>query len=87
MDNQVTIFDLMARVEHPPLWDCMETCVHAGGPWDDHFPGRPDKKRCRYPDHVGITNGKWMKSKTVNNIWHCWCTLYEYDIMREAHHD
>ena len=84
MKDQVTIFDLMARVEQPPLYDCMETCAHAGGPWDDCFPGRPDKKRCRYPDHVGIRNGKWIKSKLVNNMWNTYCTLYEYDVTREG---
>ena len=36
--GQVSLFDLPGLAETPPLWDCMETCVHAGGPWDDHFP-------------------------------------------------
>ena len=82
MADQVTIYDLMARVEHPQLWDCMETCAHAGGPWDDHFPGNPNKRRCRYPDHARVRD--WMKTKKSKNRWYCWCTLYEYDITKEG---
>ena len=75
--GQVSLFDLPGLYEPPELWDCMATCIHAGGPWDDHFPGS-DKRRCRYPDQIpGMSNGRNMISKTIDNRWHCWCRLYE----------
>ena len=78
MYEQVTISELMARVEPPEMWECMKTCVHAGGPWDDYFP-YTKVKRCKYPImQPGYgTSGKHIRSKTINNIWHCWCVMYK----------
>ena len=76
--GQVSLFDLPELTETPQLWECMKTCKHAGGPWDDHFPGKPNMPRCNYPScGAGITNGKWIKQKTVNNLVHFWCVCYE----------
>ena len=76
--GQVSLFDLPGLTEIPLLWDCMETCVHAGGPWDDHFPGRPDKPRCNYPScGAGITNGKWIRERKENNLVRHYCICYE----------
>lgn len=78
LPGQMSIFELPGLYRPPELWECMKTCIHAGGPWDDHFPGRPDIPRCRYPDQVpGMNNGGNMKQKVVNNHVHIWCTLYE----------
>lgn len=75
--GQVSLFDLPGLYEPPEMWECMKTCVHAGGPWDDHFPGRPDVPRCNYPScGAGITNGKWIRQKVRNNLVHFWCVCY-----------
>lgn len=77
--QQLSIFDLAALREPPELWECMATCVHAGGPWDDYFPGNSKMMRCNYPQQqqgIGYS-GKNVRQVVRNNRVHFYCILYE----------
>lgn len=77
---QISMYDVCPElIPHPPLWECMATCKHAGE-HTDHFPGRPDLVRCVYGlFQPGIgDSGKDLYEKVENNIVSIYCVFYEW---------
>lgn len=75
-DWQLRITDIVPDIlPPPPLWECMNTCAHAGEV-TDFFPGTT-RKRCKYGMMRDGCSGRDLYEKVRDNIVKVYCKYYE----------